>query len=114
MALMISYGGELVRYNPSTKNIEYSTNQGRTWMMRCSGSNLGKVTCIMPYGKELMLCSDKGVYYSTNSGRSWMLRCSSRKDFIDMQDMGKEILASTDNGHIYYSTNQGRSWMLRK
>ena len=34
MSLMITYGGELIRYNPSNSHIEYSNNQGRSWYKR--------------------------------------------------------------------------------
>jgi len=34
MGLMVTYGGELVRYNPANKHIYYSTNSGRTWLRR--------------------------------------------------------------------------------
>ena len=74
MGLMVSFGNELIRYNPSNRHIEYSTNRGA----------------------------------------SWYTRCSSHKDFIDLQDAGKEILASTSDGHLYYSTNKGSSWYRRR
>ena len=114
MSLMISYGGELIRYNPSNSHIEYSNNQGRSWYQRYSGSNIGNVKGIIECGKELILCSDKGVFYSNNSGRSWYTRNSSCKDFIDIQNAGNELLASTADGHLYYSNNQGRSWYKRR
>jgi len=114
MALMISYGGELIRYNPSNSHIEYSNNQGRSWYIRYSGSSIGHVRCLMDGGKELLLCSDKGVFYSNNSGRSWYIRNSSCKNFTDLMDAGKEYLATTDDSHLYYSNNQGRSWYRRK
>jgi len=114
MSLMISCGNELIRYNPSNGKIEYSTSQGRVWSTRCFGSNIGRVTCLIDLGKEFLLCSDKGVFYSTSQGRVWSNRTTAYKNFIEMQDMGKEILASTDDGHIYYSTSAGRVWSRRK
>lgn len=114
MGLMVSYGGELVRYNPANGHIEYSSSQGRAWLMRNSGSSLGKVKCIIVYGNELILCSDKGIFYSSSAGRAWLLRCPSYKNFIDLQDCGKELIASTDDGHIYYSTSAGRAWLRRR
>ena len=114
MSLMVSYGGELVRYNPANGHIEYSTSQGRSWLTRNSGSSLGEVRCLLVYGKEILLCSDKGVYYSTSGGRSWLVRSPSHKDFVELQDCGKEILATTADGHIYYSTSAGRSWLRRR
>ena len=114
MGLMISYGNELIRFNPSNNRIEYSTNRGVSWLTRCSSSSLGNVKCIIVYGNELILCSDKGVMYSTNKGVSWLRRNSSYTDFIDLQDAGREILATTYDGHIYYSTNRGVSWLKRR
>ena len=114
MGLMVSFGNELIRYNPSNRHIEYSTNRGSSWYARNSGSNIGAVKSLITCGNELILCSDKGVMYSTNKGASWYMRCASRKDFIDLQDAGREILASTADGHLYYSTNKGASWYRRK
>lgn len=114
MGLMVTFGNELIRFNPSNNHIEYSTNRGLSWITRNSGSSLGQVKSIIMYGNELILCSDKGVMYSTNKGLSWITRSSSYKNFIDLQDAGKEILASTDDGHLYYSTNKGLSWIRRR
>lgn len=114
LGLMVTFGGELIRYNPANHHIEYSNNKGSSWYSRNSGSSIGNVRSIIVYGDELILCSDKGVMYSNNKGSSWYNRNSSHKDFIDMQDAGKEILASTEDGHLYYSTNKGSSWYRRK
>ena len=114
MSLMINYGGELIRYNPANGHIEYSTSQGRAWLQRNSGSSLGNVKCLLVYGKEIILCSDKGVFYSTSGGRAWLLRAASYKDFVELQDCGKELLATTADGHIYYSTSAGRAWLRRR
>lgn len=114
MGLMITFGNELIRYNPQNHHIEYSTNRGSSWFARNTGSSLGNVRSIIVYGNELILCSDKGVMYSTNKGASWFTRNSSCKNFVDLQDAGKEILASTDDGHLYYSTNKGASWFRRR
>ena len=111
MGLMVSFGNELIRYNPANKHIEYSTNRGSSWFCRNSGSSIGNVKSIIVYGDELILCSDKGVMYSTSKG---FTRSSSHKDFIDLQDAGKEILATTADGHLYYSTSKGSSWFRRR
>lgn len=114
MGLMVTLGNELVRYNPSNNHIEYSTNRGATWYTRYSGYSIGNVRSIIVYGNELILCSDKGVMYSSNKGATWYTRNSSNKNFIDLQDAGNEILASTDDGHLYYSTNKGATWYRRR
>lgn len=73
---MINRGKELIRISPKdNKRIEYSTNQGRTWSLRCmTPSNIGHFTEITDNGKEILGMSDKGLYYSTNEGRTWLLR----------------------------------------
>lgn len=114
MGLMVTFGNELIRYNPANKHIEYSNNRGSSWYTRSSSSSIGNVKSLIVYGNELLLCSDKGVFYSNNKGASWYTRSSSHKDFIDLQDAGKEILASSADGHLYYSNNKGYSWYRRK
>lgn len=114
MGLMVSYGTELIRFNPSNHHIEYSNNRGSSWYTRNTGSSIGNVKSIIVYGNELVLCSDKGVMYSNNKGASWYTRNCSNKNFIDLQDAGKEILATTDDGHLYYSNNKGASWYRRR
>ena len=61
MGLMVSFGNELIRFNPANNHIEYSINRGSSWYTRNSGSNIGNVNSIIVYGNELILCSDKGV-----------------------------------------------------
>lgn len=114
MGLMVSFGNEIIRFNPANHHIEYSNNRGYSWYTRNSGSSLGNVKAIIVYGNELILCSDKGVMYSNNKGSSWYTRNSSYKDFTDLQDAGNEILASTSDGHLYYSNNKGSSWYRRR
>lgn len=114
MGLMITLGNELIRYNPSNHRIEYSTNRGASWYTRYSGSSIGNVRSIITYGNELLLCSDKGVMYSTNKGASWYTRSTAYKNFVDLTDSGRELLATSDDGHLYYSTNKGASWYRRR
>lgn len=113
MGLMVNLGSELIRYNPSNGHIEYSTSQGRVWSARCTSRTFGTARALIVYGKELLLCSDKGVYYSTSKGAVWSLRCSSHKDFIDLTDGGRELLATTSDGKMYYSTSKGMVWSRR-
>ncbi|MBO4778890.1 MAG: hypothetical protein J5588_10425, partial [Bacteroidales bacterium] len=72
MPQMINYGSEVLRI--SSKGVEYSTNNGRTWMTRYSSSSCGTFIDLLPYGKELLAVTSKGIYYSTNEGRTWMSR----------------------------------------
>ena len=113
----LKYGSELIRINLSKECIEYSTNDGRTWFLRCRfSSSQGRFSSIVSYGSELLAITSTGIFYSTNSGRTWLLRCrksSSTGDFIELYDNGKELLADTTTG-LFYSTNSGRTWLLRK
>lgn len=76
MPTMINRGKELIRISTKdSKKIEYSTNEGRSWISRFSGnSNTGQFRDLMDNGKEILGTTDKGLFYSTNYGRSWILR----------------------------------------
>jgi protein associated with RNAse G/E len=75
MAQMILKGKEMIRINPSTKTkIEYSTNDGRSWMARSTSASYGDFADLTDNGKEILGMTSKGLYYSTNEGRSWMKR----------------------------------------
>ena len=115
MPKMITLGSELIRINPAKNAIEYSSNNGRSWILRYSGSSSGTFMDLLPYGNEILAVTDKGIYYSTNGGRSWVLRYSGSScgEFQTLVDGGKEVLAETSRG-LYYSTNSGRSWIKRR
>ena len=75
MAQMIKKDDELIRISTKQANkIEYSTNEGRSWMTRYSGSSAGDFHDLTDNGKEILANTSKGLYYSTNDGRSWMKR----------------------------------------
>ena len=76
MPITISRGKELLRICPSnTAKLEYSTNQGRSWILRFSGnSNTGQFSDLMENGKGILGTTSKGLFYSTNDGRSWIFR----------------------------------------
>lgn len=71
MSQMINRGKELIRINPSKNRIEYSTNDGRSWIQRCASSSAGEFHTLTDNGKEILAQTSKGLYYSTNEGRSW-------------------------------------------
>lgn len=104
----------MIRYNPSERRIEYSNNRGYNWYSRCSSTSIGDVKCLLDYGDEILLCSDKGVFYSNNAGRQWYRKNSTCKNFVSLSSAGKELLATTDDGHLYYSNNGGRNWYRRR
>ncbi len=112
---MVQTSNEIVRINPQKANqIDYSTNGGRTWITRYSGTSSGEFIDMVIYNGELIAITSKGVYYSTNSGRTWMSRYTGTScgKFLSLMDNGKELLAQTEKG-LYYSTNSGRTWMRR-
>lgn len=75
MPQMIKRGNELLRICPSTPTkIEYSTNDGRNWILRYSGSSAGSFEDLLDNGKEILATTSKGIFYSTNEGRSWIRR----------------------------------------
>lgn len=114
MAQLINYGREMLRINTQKNVIEYSTNDGRSWISRYTGSSAGIFYDLFQFGKELLACTSKGIYYSTNEGRSWISRYtgSSAGTFQQLSSDGRNLLATTSKG-LYYSTNDGRSWIKR-
>ena len=112
---MVQTSNEIVRINPQKANqIDYSTNGGRTWISRYTGTSCGDFIDMVIYNDELIAITSKGVYYSTSSGRTWISRYSGTScgKFLSLMDNGKELLAQTEKG-LYYSTNSGRTWMRR-
>ncbi len=111
---MVTKGSELIRYNPSNSSIEFSNSRGMSWFMRYNCSSMGKVRALAKHDGEIILCSDKGIYFSKNNGTSWFLRSGSYKNFVDIQDMGNELVATTSDGHVWASSSGGFSWFLRR
>ena len=110
MPKMISFGSEMIHINPAKNVLEYSTNNGRSWVTRYTGSSCGTFMDLL-----ILAVISKGIYYSTNSGRSWVLRYSGSScgEFQTLIDGDKEVLAETSRG-LYCSTNNGRSWVKRR
>jgi hypothetical protein len=38
----------------------------------------------------------------------------SERNFVDIQDMGNELIATASDGHIYASSSGGFSWFKRR
>lgn len=74
MPKMISFGSEMIHINPAKNVIEYSTNNGRSWVVRYTGSSCGEFQTLVDGGKEVLAETTRGLYYSTNNGRSWVKR----------------------------------------
>lgn len=113
MPQLINYGKEMLKISP--KGIEYSTNGGRSWLSRYTGSYCGTFMDLLPYGSELLAVTSKGIYYSRDEGRSWFSRYTGTYCgvFQNLADGGRELLANTSKG-LYYSTDSGRSWYKRR
>jgi hypothetical protein len=61
MALMLNRGKELIRISPKNKNrIECSTNDGRTWRTRYSGTVCGDFLDLTDNDKEVLATTSKG------------------------------------------------------
>ena len=52
MAQMILHGRELIRINTQKNYIEYSTNDGRSWHTRYTGTHAGNFIDLLDYGSE--------------------------------------------------------------
>lgn len=75
MSQMITRGKELIRISPKQANkLETSSNDGRTWTVRYSGSSAGDFEDLTDNGKEILATTSKGLYFSVNEGRSWLKR----------------------------------------
>lgn len=76
MGQLIIKEKEILRINPkSTTKIEFSTNDGRTWSTRYSGSiSTGDFSDLSDNGKEVLGVTSKGLFYSRNDGRTWSKR----------------------------------------
>jgi hypothetical protein len=73
---MINLGKELLQIcSKDAKKLEYSTNDGRSWNIRFSGSSsVGEFLELTDNGDEILGTTEKGLFYSTNDGRSWYRR----------------------------------------
>lgn len=76
MSTMINRGKELIRISPKdSKKLEYSTNSGRFWSTRYSGSSAtAEFQDLTDNGKEILGITSKGLFYSTSEGRTWSKR----------------------------------------
>ena len=114
MPQLITFGNELIRINPARNSIEFSTSRGLSWITRHYGGSCGTFRDLLPYNGKLFAATDKGVYYSTTKGLSWICKNTTMKNFVAIQDAGRELLAQTADGHLYYSTTEGLSWIRRR
>lgn len=59
---MILHGRELIRINTQKNYIEYSTNDGRSWHTRYTGTHAGNFIDLIDYGSEIIACTSKGIF----------------------------------------------------
>lgn len=64
MSQMINRGKELIRISSKDdKKLEYSTNDGRSWLTRYSGSSIqGAFQELTDNGKEILATTEKGLF----------------------------------------------------
>lgn len=76
MSQMLVLDKEILRINPKdSRQIEYSTDNGRRWLIRYSGvTSTGEFSDLKDAGKELIALTSKGLFYSTDNGRRWLFR----------------------------------------
>lgn len=115
MPQLINIGRELLRINSAKNVLEYSTSDGRSWLIRCPNPSYGQWRDLLLWGGELLAVTSKGIYASTNGGNSWVCRAQNSAiggEFYTLQDGGSQLLSDTTRG-LQYSTNNGRSWLRR-
>lgn len=76
MSQLLTLDRELIRIHPDdSAKLQYSTNSGRNWNPRYSGSSsTGEFEDLNENGPEILATTSKGLFYSTNQGRSWNKR----------------------------------------
>jgi hypothetical protein len=77
MNTMLNRGKELLRICPTNaKKLEYSINDGRSWIPCYLSSSAGEFIDLIDHGDEILATTDKGLFVSTNGGRAWIKRRS--------------------------------------
>jgi hypothetical protein len=75
MAKIISREKELIRINPTKRNkLEYSRDNGRTWLGRYTSNSCGDFRDLTDSGKEIPGITSKGLYFSRDEGRTCLRR----------------------------------------
>lgn len=117
MPQLIEYHGELLRIVPN--GIEYSTNQGLTWHIRCYSNNIdGDFIDLLQFDNELFaIMSKRGLFTSSNDGKTWSLRAHSIPqygEFLTLSSDGSNLIAITSKVGLCVSRDAGRSWRKRQ
>jgi hypothetical protein len=76
MSMMIKTDKELLRISPKNPaQIEYSTNDGRNWIVRHPGNSAyGDFEDLTLSGGEILATTSKGLFVSRNGGHNWQKR----------------------------------------
>ncbi len=114
MAQLIQRGRELLRINTQKNHIQYSTDSGRNWMTRYTGTYPGTFVDLFNFGNEIIACTSKGLFVSKDEGRNWQTRYTGSYcgTFQQLASDGKNILATTSKG-LFISRDGGRNWNKR-
>lgn len=115
MPQLVTIGNELLRINTQKNSIEYSSNEGRTWLTRYCMSSVGTFRDLLAQGTEVFAATSKGLYWSRNGGATWTTRYNNSGigEFLSLATDGTALLATTSKG-LYASRNQGMSWEHRR
>ena len=98
MPQLIEYHCELLRIVPN--GIEYSTNQGLTWHIRCYSNNIdGDFIDLLQFDNELFaIMSKRGLFASRNDGKTRSLRAYTIPqygEFLTLSSDGSNLIAIT-------------------
>ena len=110
MPQIVTIGNTLMRVNTQKNMLEVSVTGGRTWNPRFRSTSHGTLRDLLYYKGSVDMCCDRGVFVSSTEGKTFNPRYtgSGCGQFLNLQDNGREIIATTSNG-LYRSENEGSS-----
>ncbi len=96
--------------------IQFSSDNGRTWVFANNGMNGGSVYSIAVFGTSIIAGTYRGIYLSTDNGKSWIPKNQIFGNFEppvvrSILKNGSNIIAVTDDW-VVVSPDNGRSWTL--
>ncbi|MDR3048341.1 MAG: hypothetical protein LBV16_00625 [Elusimicrobiota bacterium] len=108
--VMVKFGKELLRIDPTNKqNLQYSTDDGKSWNTRFYSSSYGNFRALLSYKYYVFLVAGGGVYRSSDHGISWdECEVVSKVEFREWLRIDP-----TNEQNLQYSTNDGESWETR-
>ena len=114
MPQLINVENRLIRINLKENRLEISSNNGATWMVRCSlGKRYGHYKDILWFHGKLFALTDTGIWRSVNQGADWG-RCGSGKiveSLVALQDGGQYLYGLSSDGDLWRSQDEGANWI---